>query len=65
MVSAGDRVTWMHEPRGGYGYQIPVDATVVRVGPRRVLIEAVTAAGVAKQVWVAPERLRAATEASA
>jgi hypothetical protein len=30
----GDRVTWRYTPRGGYGYVIPVDGVVVRVGKR-------------------------------
>jgi len=27
----GARVTWLHVPRGGYGYALPVDAVVTRL----------------------------------
>jgi hypothetical protein len=54
----GDRVTWLQQFSGGYGYMQPVDATVVRVGPKRVLIDAPLKSGGTKQVWVKPESLR-------
>lgn len=28
-VFPGARVTWIHVPRGGYGYEVPIPATVV------------------------------------
>jgi hypothetical protein len=34
----GMSVRWIHNPRGGYGFAVPVDAVVVRVGPKRVRI---------------------------
>lgn len=33
-MKAGDRVTWSYEPRGGYGYVIPVAGIVRKVGVR-------------------------------
>lgn len=30
-MKAGDHVTWMHVPRGGYGYTMPVDAEIVKL----------------------------------
>jgi hypothetical protein len=54
----GDQATWLHEPRGGYGYVIPVNAVVVRVGPKRVLIEVARVNGDLVQRWVTPDRLR-------
>lgn len=56
-MSPGDLVTWTHEPRGGYGYQYAIPATVVRVGAKRVQIEAQTATGAVRRVWVTPDRL--------
>jgi hypothetical protein len=57
-MNDGDTVTWLHVPRGGYGYSFPVDAVVVKHGPKRVLVEARTKAGEVVQRWVLPERLR-------
>jgi hypothetical protein len=56
--AAGDRVTWMREARGGYGYVMPVPAVVVRVNRVRVTIRARLAAGGSKLVSVTPSRLR-------
>ena len=57
-MNAGDSVTWLYEPRGGYGYVILVPATVVKKGGTRVQIEAVDREGRAVRRWVKPERLR-------
>jgi len=37
-VKAGDRVTWRHESRGGYGFTFSVAAVVVRVSRVRATI---------------------------
>jgi len=29
MIQAGDRVTWLHVPRGGYGYSMRIDAEIL------------------------------------
>jgi len=34
----GDQVTWLHTPRGGYGYVYPIDGVVEKVGKTRVQI---------------------------
>ena len=31
-VYPGALVTWLHVPRGGYGYVLPIDGKVIRVG---------------------------------
>lgn len=54
------RVVWAYEPRGGYGYVTYVWATVKRVGPKRVTIEAPLATGGTKLVQVSPARLSSA-----
>lgn len=54
----GDRVTWLHVARGGYRYITPVDATVVRVGKKRVLVEVQHLRLGLVQRWVSPESLR-------
>lgn len=33
-IFAGALVTWLHTPRGGYGYVIPVDAQVMWLNPQ-------------------------------
>ncbi len=47
-VFPGALVTWLHTPRGGYGYTMPVDAKVVSHARRPrtwVRIEVMTKAG--------------------
>lgn len=53
----GQRVTWRHWPRGGWGYLERIPATVVRIGPKRVTIEVPLKAGGTKRVSVQPENL--------
>jgi len=56
--AVGERVTWLHVPRGGYGYPFPVDAEVVRVAARRVRIRVEKQGGEPVERWVRPEHLR-------
>ena len=60
-VWPGSLVTWLHVPRGGYGYEIPVDAKVVAI-PRRpstkVTIEVVGKTGRVVRRVVDASRLR-------
>lgn len=42
-IFRGARVVWLHVPRGGYGYEIHVPATVVAVGKHASTIEVITA----------------------
>lgn len=37
--TAGQKVIWLYTPPGGYSYTQRVNATVIRCGPKRVLIE--------------------------
>lgn len=57
--SPGQQVTWIHHPKGGYGYSYPVDAVVVKVNPKTVTIRVKTRSGTTKDVRVWPESLRA------
>lgn len=54
----GYRITWLHQPRGGYGYVIPVDGTVVRVAGQRVVIRVPLKSGALVDRRVRPENLR-------
>jgi hypothetical protein len=55
----GQSVQWLFEPRRGYGFSYWVPATVIKVGPKRVTIEAALDGGGVKRIAVKPERLRA------
>lgn len=54
----GEAVTWLHQPKGGYGYVIPVNATVVKVGKCQVQIDAELKDGGTKRTFVLPLNLR-------
>jgi hypothetical protein len=54
----GDLATWLYEPRGGYGYIIPVDAEVVRVTGKRVRVRVRRVSGEMVERTVTEERLR-------
>lgn len=59
-MKPGDKVNWLHEPRGGYGYTMNVAAVVVKIGPKRVQIRAarrVNGVWVQQTRWVSSERL--------
>lgn len=58
-VTVGQAVIWRHEPRGGYGYIIPVDGVVTRIRSGRVEILVRRRSGEPARVWVKPEKLRA------
>ncbi len=57
-MKPGDRMTWVHIPRGGYGYEFQVPCVIVRVGPKRATVDAQLARGGTKRVVVLLERLR-------
>ena len=54
----GDSITWLHQPRGGYGYVIPVDGTVVRAAGQHVVIRVPLRTGELVERRVRPENLR-------
>jgi hypothetical protein len=54
----GQHVTWRYEPRGGYGYVIPVNGVVVAVRPTRIQIEVERYNGEMVKRWVTPDRIR-------
>jgi hypothetical protein len=57
-LSPGQRVSWIHVPRGGYGFPIPIDAVVLRVNARRVRIEVPLRDGRRVERVVHPDSLR-------
>jgi hypothetical protein len=60
-VFVGACVVWMHTPRGGYGYSMPVDAKVLGHSLRphtQVTIEVKTKKGAALVRHVKAENLR-------
>lgn len=58
-IEIGQRVTWHHQMRGGYGYVRNVPAVVreISVSGKRVLIEAQLERGGTKLTYVKPENL--------
>jgi hypothetical protein len=54
----GAHVIWMHVPSGGYGFAMPIEATVQRVTRARVTIRLQTNAGTTITRSVMPDRLR-------
>jgi hypothetical protein len=55
----GQPVEWLHEPRGGYGYQTWVLARILKLGPKKVFISPQRENGTdGPPRWVTPERLR-------
>lgn len=55
----GEQVTWMHQPRGGYGYVMPTPARIVRFSPRgRPVIEVTMVSGEVVTRCVLTESLR-------
>lgn len=54
----GDKVIWVHQPHGGYGYLIEVPAVVIGVTAKRVRIAAKLQNGTEKFVTVRPHNLR-------
>jgi hypothetical protein len=57
-LSLGMTVSWIHVPRGGYGFPVPVDAIVERIYKRRVRIAVQLRDGLSVVRVVDPESLR-------
>lgn len=57
-IHPGDCVTWLYSPHGGYGYVIPVDAEVVRLTPKRVVVRVALWDGTLVERRVRAEMLR-------
>lgn len=57
-LALGMHVSWIHEPRGGYGFTTPVDAIVVKVCKQRVRIQVPLRDGRRVERIVRPESLR-------
>lgn len=56
-LKVGQKVIWLHETRGGYGYIWRIPATVVRIGKSRVTIEVTRRDGSKVLRSVLPEKL--------
>lgn len=57
-LAPGMQVSWLHEPRGGYGFTTPVDAIVVKICKRRVRIDVLLHDGRRVERVVSPDSLR-------
>jgi hypothetical protein len=57
-LSPGQVVRWIHTPRGGYGFTMPIDAIVKKVCEKRVRIEVLLRDGRRVERVVTPESLR-------
>lgn len=57
-MKAGDRVTWLHTPRGGYGYSIPIDVEIVRLHEAHATVKIKNRSGAIEQRRVARSKLR-------
>lgn len=57
-LAVGARCTWLYMARGGYGYLIPIDATITRLGRARVEIEVKKQSGELVRRWVRPGSLQ-------
>lgn len=57
-MKAGDHVTWMHVPHGGYGYAMPIDAEIVKLHATRATVKVKKRSGAMVQRGVALSSLR-------
>jgi hypothetical protein len=64
-ITIGQRVTWHHEPRGGYGFSVPVPGVVITRGGSLVAILVRKQSGEYVRRWVNPDRLEARTKPAA
>lgn len=55
---SGQKVQWKFESKQGYGYTWWVPATIVKVGPKRIVIDAELSSGGVKRIFVKSEKLR-------
>lgn len=53
----GDAVVWSRLSRGGYGYVVPVNGIVRRIGIKRVKIAVELKTGETVERWVNPDHL--------
>ena len=59
-MNVGDKVNWLYQPRGGYGYIIAVAGIVTKVGPKKMQIRVAKRDGadwLLQTKWVQPDRL--------
>jgi len=54
----GQRVEWLYESRGGYGYRYWVPSVIVRICQKRITIDAQLVNGSAKRISVSADKLR-------
>jgi len=59
-MNIGDKINWLYQPRGGYGYIIVVAGVVTKLAPRKVQIRVAKRDGDdwhAETKWVQADRL--------
>jgi hypothetical protein len=57
-MRVGDHVTWLHVPRGGYGYSMRVDARILAIHVKQATVQVKTRAGELARRRVALTSLR-------
>ena len=53
----GQQVTWIYIPPGGYGYTLPVNGVVTKIGKARIQIQVTKRDGSPALRWVKPDNL--------
>lgn len=56
-IKVGDKITWLHVIRGGYGYVERITGTVVKVTSKRVRIAVKTKDGETVRRWIRRENI--------
>lgn len=56
-IKYGEHYIWKHILKGGYGYIHYINATIIKIGKRKVKIEVLKNDGFFKQIWINPENL--------
>jgi hypothetical protein len=57
IFNVGEHVTWLREPRDGYGSTVPVDTEILGLYPMRVRIRVAKRSGKLVERWVRPAHL--------
>ena len=57
-MKPGDQMTWLHIPRGGYGFVYPVNAEIVKVNAKTIRIRVAKRDGALTERSVKPESLK-------
>ena len=57
MFTVGQKVTWYYDIPRGWNWTVKIPVTIVKIGRKRVQVEAPLQKGGTKLVWVTPEKL--------